>query len=330
MAHWWVGGYGPDMSGTGSGIHAMRTADDGTLELVGTAVETPSPSYLLQRGEHVYAALEGKGTVESFRRAGPHTLVRDGSAVSGGTWPCNLEFVAGGIAVANYFDGAVALVGLDGDGSVTDLLATQPGSGSGPDERQHGPHAHAVIAADEMTLSLDLGSDRVLVHRLNLTVAASLALPPGTGPRDIARHPSGLLYVLGELSHRLFVLRWTGAALEVVSSVVVPGAVEGDTDAAISFGAGGRYVYTALRGSHRIAVLRASDDGTELEPVGWVSSEGEWPRHHTVDGDVLHVANQVSNSVASFRLGSDGMPSLIADPTMVPSPNYLLRDLAQG
>jgi len=36
------------------------------------------------------------------------------------------------------------------------------------------------------------------------------------------------------------------------------------------------------------------------------------------------VANQVSNSIASFRLGSDGMPSLIAEPTAVPSPNYLL------
>ena len=325
MTNWWVGGYGDDMSGTGRGILAMRSTDAGTLELVGTAVETPSPSYLLQRGEHVYAAAEGAGTVQSFRRTGEHTLVRDGSALSGGTWPCNLEFVAGGIAVANYFDGSVALVGLDRDGSVTDLLDTRQGDGSGPDERQQGPHAHAVLAVDgDTTLSLDLGSDRVFVHRPGLSVTASLALPPGTGPRDIARHPSGLLYVLGELSEHLFVLRWTGGQLEVVSSVAVPGAVEGDTGAAISFGAGGRFVYTALRGSHRIAVLRASDDGADLEPVGWVSSEGEWPRHHAVDGDVLHVANQVSNSVASFRLGSDGLPSLIAAPTTVASPNYLL------
>lgn len=326
MADFWVGGYGEDMSGTLSGILAMRTTDAGTLELVGTAVETPSPSYLVQRGDHVYAVAEGAGTVESFRRSGEHGLVRDGSAASGGTWPCNLEFVAGGIAVANYFDGSVALVGVDDSGAVTGLLETEQGEGSGPDERQQGPHAHAVFAVDDDTLlSLDLGADRVNVHRAGLAVAASLALPPGTGPRDIVRHPSGLLYVLGELGNTLTVLRWTGAELEVVSSASVPGALEsGDDGAGISIGPGGRYVYTGLRGSHRVAVLRASDDGAELEPVGWVSSEGEWPRGHAVDGNVLHVANQVSNSIASFRLGSDGMPSLIAAPTAVPSPNYLL------
>ena len=325
MTDFWVGGYSPDMSGTLTGILAMRTTDAGTLELIGTAVETPSPSYLLQRGDHVYAVAEGAGTVESFRRNGDHGLVRDGSAPTGGTWPCNLEFVAGGIAVANYFDGSVALVGVDGSGAVTGLLETRQGDGSGPHERQQGPHAHAVFSVDDNTmLSLDLGSDRVLVHRPGLAVAASLALPPGTGPRDIVRHPSGLLYVLGELGHRLFVLRWTGTALEIVSSTSVPGALGGDDGAGISIGAGGRYVYTGLRGSHRVAVLRASDNGAELEPVGWVSSEGEWPRGHAVDGDVLHVANQVSNSIASFRLGSDGMPSLIAEPTAVPSPNYLL------
>ncbi|CAN5296467.1 lactonase family protein [soil metagenome] len=323
-AAWWAGGYSEDMSGTIPGILALRTTDAGTLALVGTAVETPSPSYLLRRGDHVYAVAEGAGTVSSFRRTGEHALVRDGSAPSGGRWPCNLGFFGDGIAVANYFDGVVGLVGLDESGAVTVLESTQEGDGSGPHERQEGPHSHTVLAVDDALLSVDLGSDRVLVHRPGLEPATSLALPPGTGPRDLVRHPSGLFYVLSELSHELFVLRWTGSGLELVSSVAVPGAVDGDHDSAISFGADGRYVYTGLRGSNRIAVLRASDDGALVEPVAWVSSEGEWPRHHAVDRDVLHVANQLSHSVASFRLGADGLPALIAEPTAVPSPNYLL------
>ena len=326
MSLWWVGGYGADMGGTLPGIQAMRSTDAGTLELVATAVEALSPSYLLQRGEHLYAVAEGAGTVDSFRRSGEHALVRDGSAPSGGVWPCSLEFFAGGLAAANYFDGSVALIGL-ADGAVSTLLAADQGDGTGPHERQGGPHAHAVFAVDESTLlSADLGSDRILVHGVGLETAASLVLPPGTGPRDIVRHPSGLLYVLGELSNELFVLRWTGAELELVSSVALPGALEGDGGSAISFGAGGRHVYAGLRGSNRIATLRASDDGAQLEPLGWVSSEGDHPRHHAIDGDVLHVANQLSDSVASFRLGTDGLPRLIADPVRVPSPNYLLRD----
>ncbi len=318
MSSWWVGGYGADMGGGMPGIQAMRSTDAGTLALVGTAVETPSPSYLLSRGEHLYAVAEGAGTVEAFRRTGEHTLERVGSVPSGGRWPCNLEFFDGGIAVANYFDG---IVGLVSDSTLVESVQLE---GSGPHERQQGPHAHTVLAVDDETLlSVDLGADRVNVHGRGLAVVASVPLPPGTGPRDLTRHPSGFYYLLSELSHELFVLRWTGTTLDIVSSVAVPGAVAGDSDSAISVW--GDYVYTGLRGSNRIAMLRSVDAGARLEPLGWVSSEGQWPRHHTVDGDVLHVANQVSSSVASFRLGADGVPSLIAEPTAVPSPNYLLR-----
>ena len=98
MAHWWVGGYSEDMTGTIPGILSMRSTDAGALELVSTAVETASPSFLLQRADHVYAVGEGTGTVTSFRRAGEHRLVADGSAPSGGTWPCNLAFTPEGIA----------------------------------------------------------------------------------------------------------------------------------------------------------------------------------------------------------------------------------------
>lgn len=322
MSTWWVGGYGPDMKGTLPGILALETQDDGTLALVGTAVETPSPSYLVRHGDHVYAVAEGAGTVESFRRTGQHTLERDGSVPTGGAWPCSLDFSAGGIAVANYFDGSVAVISLDERGAVVSLVDREAGSGSGPHARQEGPHAHAVVTMDPTTLaSVDLGSDRVRVHRPGLRVESSLALPPGTGPRDLVRAPSGLYYLLGELSNELFVLRWTGSAFDVLSSVAVPGAEVGDFASGISQWRD--FVYVGLRGSDRITMLRA--DGDSLEPLGSVAAEGEWPRHHAVDGDVLHVAHELSNSIGSFRLGGDGVPRLIAAPTAVHSPNYLLR-----
>jgi len=315
MTSWWVGGYGPDMGGTMTGIQAMRSTDAGTLELVGTAATIASPSYLLQHGDDVYAVAEGEGRVDSFRRTGEHTLERASSAPSGGRWPCNLAAFGGGVAVANYFDGVVGLV------RGSRLVGSVQLEGSGPHERQAGPHAHTVLALDDETLlSVDLGADRVNVHRADLAVAASLQLPAGTGPRDLVRLPSGLFVLLSELSHELFVLRWTGSTLEIAASSRVPGAEDGDNDSAISVW--GDFVYTGLRGSNRIAVSRLA--GAAVEPVGWVSCEGEWPRHHAVDGDVLHVANQLSDSVASFRLGTDGLPALIAEPTAVASPNYLL------
>jgi hypothetical protein len=55
-----------------------------------------------------------------------------------------------------------------------------------------------------------------------------------------------------------------------------------------------------------------------------VSCEGDWPRHHVVDGAFLHVANQLSNSIASFHIGSDGVP-VYAGSIAAPSPSFLLR-----
>jgi 6-phosphogluconolactonase (cycloisomerase 2 family) len=314
------------MKGAGGGIYTARTASSGALELVGLAVEAESPSFLVGRGDHVYAALEGAGRVDSFRRSGG-SLERDGGAESGGEWPCHLAFAGGALVAANYFSGSLGVVTLDAAGAVAGLAQVVQDEGSGPLPDQDGPHAHASFAvADDALLSLDLGADRIDVHTVaeaRLEPRSSVALAAGTGPRDVARHPSGLLYVLGELGGELLVFEWSDEGLLAVASVALPGVAEGDHAAGISFGPGG-FVYVGLRGSQRISVLHASTDGASVDPVGWVSSEGDWPRHHVVDGDVLHVTNEHSCSIASFRLGADGMPSLIADPTPVPSPSYLL------
>lgn len=330
-AAWLIGGYGPDMAGTGRGIYRARTADSGALDSVELAAEAASPSFLAARGGHVYAAIEGAGRVESFQRADDnldiHSLTRDGSAASGGTWPCHLGLLDDNIVAANFSNGTVGVVSLDAAGRVGELGQVVQDAGSGPRTEQDGPHAHATYLVDAGTLlGLDLGTDRIEVHAVTaagLEHRASVALPPGTGPRDVARHPSGLLYVLGQLSGELHVFEWSGSELLPVSSVALPGVRVGDNASAISFGQGG-HLYVGLRGSQRVAVLHASDDGRVVEPVAWVSSEGEWPRHLVVDSDLLHVANQLSNSVASFRLGADGIPRLIAS-VAVPSPTYLLK-----
>jgi 6-phosphogluconolactonase (cycloisomerase 2 family) len=315
------------VEGTGTGIGLARTGPDGRLELVDTVAPIASPSWLVERAGHVYATAEGSGEVHSFRRDGM-SLVHDGIVSSGGTLPCHLTLLDSALVVSNYADGPVGVIALTPDGSVGELVQSLAGEGSGPRPSQPGPHAHASLLVDAATvLTLDLGADRIHVHHLDngrLERTASVVVAAGTGPRDVAVHASGLIFVLGELSGDVLVYEWADGGLELVASVPVPGRVEGDHGAGLAFSADGRFIYTGLRGSHRVSVLSVSDDGRELTPVGWVSSEGEWPRHLVVDGDVLHVANQVSNSIASFRLGADGLPTLIGAPTAAPSPAYLL------
>ena len=327
---WLVGAYTADMGGGATGIAELEAKADGSLELVGVAALADSPSYLAVDGDRVYAASEAAGRIDVFSSdvagsatAGPLTLI--GSVESGGIEPCQLTVAGDRLLVSNYGSGTIGVV----DTGSLKLVQVLEGSGSGPHVVQDGPHAHATFLVDARTvLSADLGADEVHVHSITpggLSRIQTLALPGGTGPRDFVRHPSGVILMLAELSLELLVLEVVDGVLSVLGSCAIPGAEAGDHAAGISLSDDARFAFVALRGSNRIAVLSLSTDGRTAEPVTSVASEGEWPRHHAVDGDVLHVANQISSSVASFRIAKNGELSLISAPTFVPSPTFLLR-----
>lgn len=322
MSNWFIGGYGADMNGSAPGIVQMHSRDDGSLALDdGFSLPFASPSFLAATRNTLFAALEGSGEIVAIDRS-THTVT--GRAATGGTWPCHIGLYGRTVIVANYFDGSLGVLQTEPLALGTVIGA----AGSGPHPAQDGPHAHASIEIEPgVIISADLGADRLLVHTLDdgdLERTAAVELPAGTGPRDLLLHPSGLLYVLGEHNRSVLVFDWRAGALVFVDSVGVPGAEPTDQGAGLVISDAG-FVYTLLRGSDRIGVLRASEDGRELERVGSVSSEGEWPRHLALDGRVLHVANQLSGSVASFAIGDDGIPALIAPPTAVASPTYLLK-----
>jgi 6-phosphogluconolactonase len=322
MVAFYVGAYTADMGGTATGIAALGRLPDGSLENLGIAVVADSPSYLAASGDLVYAAAEATGRIEAFRRDGELALEPVTSADSGGVAPCHVARYGDTVVAACYVDGTLGVLAAE------PLALTQrvEAFGAGPHPAQDGPHAHATFAVDDDTiLSADLGSDRVHVHRLangHLTRTGSLDLPPGTGPRDFLRLPSGLLLVLGELSLEVLVLRFNDGELSIVSSAALDGSEPGDHASALSLGPGGRFAYAGLRGSNRIAILAV--DGESVTAAGSVDAGGDWPRHHVVDGDVMHVAHERSSTVASFRLGTDGVPALIAPAVAVASPIFLL------
>ena len=330
MTMWWAGAYGPDMEGTAAGIGLLAERADGGLEWVELAAEMLSPTYLARRGDHLYAVAEGTGHVHSFRVEGT-ALEPDGVVPSGGGWPCQIEFVADALVISNYENGTVGVVSLEADGSVSELTQVLEGSGYGPHPNQAGPHTHAALLLDDATVvTADLGADRLLLHRVErgeggtaLVRTGEVVMRPGTGPRDIVRHPSGLIYVLGEHGRDLSVFAWDGAGLELRSTLPLPGAEQTDQAAAIGFGPGG-LVYAGLRGSNRISVMAASPAGDTLDAVGWVASGGAWPRHLVVSGDRLHVSNQESSQVATFALRPEGLPQLVGEQAAVPSPTFLL------
>jgi 6-phosphogluconolactonase (cycloisomerase 2 family) len=214
---------------------------------------------------------------------------------------------------------------LAADGSIGSVAQSLAASGRGPKPEQAGPHAHSTFLGPTV-LTADLGLDQVHLHRLRgglLTRTGSLDLPAGTGPRDFAAPAGGdgsLVYLIGELTASVFALRVSADAVSIVASGhAVAEPVEGDHGAGLQLSDDGRYLYSGLRGSNRIVVIRTSD----LSPVADVSCGGEWPRNLTLVGDMLYVANQRSSTVTSFRIDSDGVPRPVGEPEPVPSPTFL-------
>lgn len=320
MTEFLIGGYGADMGGTATGVGRARSHPDGRFEYLGAVAEAPSPSWVAVAGTRVFATLEGTGEVASWRISDPdYRLIPITRVGSGGTNPCHLAVIDGIAIVASYTDGAVAVVSSSGPEQV---LA---GSGSGPLEAQEGPHAHHVLVLDDgRVLTADLGADLLHVHTWadsRLTRTDSVPMPSGTGPRDLLVLPDGRLAVLGEWSCDVVVLEERGDTFEVVQIVGLPGATPGvDQAAALGLSADGRHVFAGIRGSNRVATLLVDDT---LSGVGWVDCGGAWPRHLVVDGDFVHVANQLSSTVTSFRIGDDGTLTSVGEPAAVPSPTCL-------
>lgn len=335
----WSGCYSADLEGRGVGIGVLRRRDDGTLHYLGTALHASSPSALVQHpllGDVLYATLEGSERLEAFRRTGELTLESLGSQPAPGPFPCHGSVARDGktLFTASYGSGALGLSPLSEDGSLQPLGRVLHFKGNGPRPAQGGAHGHTAMVLDQSTLiNIDLGTDEVRLFEIvqgDLRSLHTLRLPRGSGPRDLLVHPSGFLYVLTELSNEVFVLNLLRerAQLSIVGStpLVDGSALDASKAAVISVSGDGNYVYAGVRGANVIATLSVREGGRRLERIAAVSTRGDWPRHHIVDGQFLYVCNQLSDTVASFTLNArTGVPEPLGEPEHVPSPTFLLR-----
>jgi len=325
MPSFFVGAYTADMDGEATGIAVLDSRDDGSLVFRSVEAATESPSYLAAGSGELFAVAEATGRVTKFTRGDGTALLATASVSSGGEAPCQLTLTAESVLVANYTSGTIGVI----DRAGLELVEVLTGTGSGPHEAQDGPHAHSThVLADGVVLSADLGADRIHRHSVaggRLVRVSSVEVPAGTGPRDFHEPVPGVLWVLGELSCELLVFAVTADGLDLVSVIGIPGAEPGDHAAAIAVSDDGGFVYVGLRGSNRVAWFTASPDSLELEPQGSVASGGDFPRHLLIEGNFLHVANQLSSTVSTFDTKKNGRPELVREPEPVPSPTFLLR-----
>lgn len=333
----YVGSYTASSGGSGEGISLLtRDPATGALAVDRVAARLNGPSFLAWHPDrrHLYAVTEtGEGAVAAFAAA-PDTgaLTPLGTQPTGGDSPCHLTVDPTGryLLSANYGSGSVAVHPIGSDGALgarTDLVQHE---GSGPDSsRQQGPHAHVVrYASDGRTILVcDLGTDGLHSYQLDrltgrLETGPVTRAEPGAGPRHLASHPDGHMYIANELGSTVTTYRFdpaSGAAERVDS---VPATLETPTvrnyPSEITLGPAGRHLYVANRGSDVVTTFTV--DGGQVRAVADVPCGGTWPRHIAIIGSHLYVANQNSGTVAVFHLDTDtGVPQPTSV-TEVPSP----------
>lgn len=330
MGAFWVGSYTSDMEGTATGIGWL---DDAGYRAV---TDAPSPSFLALHPTLpvLYAVLEHEGRLEAYRVDGPGALTPLGGVDLGGGVPCHIAVSSGSATVACYGDGRLVTVALGAEGTPVRVVDVFAGEGGGPHPNQANARAHSSLEVGGLVLAADLGSDLVRVFRRDgaaLVPAGEVRMPAGSGPRDLALHPSGRVIVLTELEPQIATLAVDGDTVELVASVpVVDDSVADDAAAGLSLTADGRYATAGLRGSDRIALVELDADGVALRPVASARMSGSWPRHHVLVDGIAHVTGQRSDTVERFTV-AEGALAPVGEPVAVPSPTLLLpADAASG
>ena len=331
--HVYFGCYTNAKSGS-KGIHVSKfNAATGELSAPELAVETGSPSFLAIHPSKKYLYAVGEmgtpgqkgGAVSAFRISQPDgrlTLINQVSSVGAG--PCHISTDATGrmAMIANYGGGSVASYAIADNGALSESKTFVQHEGASVDpKRQKGPHAHSFNRSPDNRygFACDLGLDKVLIYKLDpaagtMTRQGHAAVPPGSGPRHFAFHPSGkFAFVNNEMLMTVTTFAYDadkGALTEVETVSTLPEADRGKTGLSTAETVAhpnGKVVYVSNRTHDTIAVFRCDPATGRLTLIQNAPAEGEIPRNFNLDptGRWMIVAHQNSNTAALFKVDAE-------------------------
>ncbi len=302
----------------GKGIYGYRfQTTTGKLTAEGVAVETPNPSFLLQRNRVIYAVNENEGdahgTVSAFGINPKNAkLVLLNRVSSRGAGPCHMAFDSTGkfLAVANCTGGSVAVFPIQPDGRLGEAVASE----QQPEKSRvtgvaFSPDNTFLVAANQ-------GLDRIAVYRFD---AAKGALTPGDPPafemkpdsavRRLAFQPQGkALYALDAKSSTVTVYKWDGekGTIEEIQSLLTwPMGFSGTNEALeLQVNRAGTVLYVSNKGLDALAIFTIDPEKYSLTALDFPPCMGRNPHGFAIDptGRYLFVANQDSGNISVFHV----------------------------
>lgn len=293
--------------GGSEGIYeALLDIQTGELTQKKLFAKLQNPSYLLRRGETLYAVSEkANGEIWGFDMKGEEINHQP----TGGDYPCHLDHDGDGIVVANYNKGVFARYFLSAKGKIqTPEFFTNKGSGPNK-SRQDASHAHYIGETEKNLFACDLGTDEVLIFKKgSLTNPTRFKAAPGAGPRHAAFDATrNVLFVNNELNCTVSALKFDekkGSLKELNTLSTLPAGTDlkGNSTAEIRVFQN-KFVYVSNRGNHSIASYAIQRDGKlkliEITPAGVKT-----PRGMNIDpsNTWLLVAGQDDGVIKTLRI----------------------------
>ena len=321
---------GSSAEGDGEGIHVGKwNAASGTLSDVRLAFPANSPSFQVGGESHgmrfLFSGHQPQPTVaalSSFRVEASGDLKVINTVTVADLAESMIQIVLDHtqrcLVSASYRSGKVFSFKVGPDGHLSDPVSQFQLSGHGPNaRRQTTAHAHGAVISPENRFALvnDLGTDRIMVYKLNGSTAELTpndppfyAAAPGSGPRHLAFHPNGKwAYSINELDSTITFLSWnakTGVLTTVDNiSTLLPGAdVAKNRAGEVIIDKAGRFLYACNRGPNEELLVYAIDSTGRLTLAGRTPLGGKEARHFALapGGNFLVVAEQFTNQVSVF------------------------------
>lgn len=299
------------------------------LELV--TAET-SPTYLAKsKNDFLYSVTsrDGQGGLSSYD---PQNKFLN-AATEEGASPCYVavdearQLVYG----ANYHKGELNTYKIQADGSLKAVASLFHKEPTGPHKNQDHAHTHYTdLTPDQRLVACDLGTDRVYTYDVceagEVEETAVYVAEPGTGPRHLVFHPKeSMAYLFGELDSSVTVLAYDqtdGSFTQKQKVSTLPKDFDGENGgAAIRVSDDGRFLYASNRGHNSIAVFAIADDGSSVEMIQTISTEGDFPRDFALSPDNAYVvaANQNSDNLTLYRRDKEsGLLTMIQKDVFAP------------
>lgn len=326
----YASGYGPNINLLGVDPATGALSPRSSVPSFG-----PAPTFLAvnRRVTNLYALDEsspGRVGAYALDSAGALTFLND--VPSGGQGPAHLSLDRTDrfVLVANYGDGSVSVIPVEGGGRLGAPLQTL----------NVGGQAHMILAdpSNRFVFVPCKAADYVAqflfdsaTGKLTPNATPRVATAAGAGPRHLAFHPNGrFVYLLNELDNTISAYAFDTSAgtlsLIETKSTLPAGFAGKDTAAAVWVHPTGAWVLASNRGDDSIAVFAIDPSSGKMTLKGHTKTGGATPRDFAFDpsGAFVYAANQGSSTIVPFRFDAlHGVLTATAAPVTVASAAFV-------